>query len=61
MGQIKDILTETRNWAQEMRDTSGHDCIARAQFTCQIWNLNQMIKLINGIERMCHNVHNKQR
>ena len=61
MGQIKDILTEARDCAQEMRDTYGHNCIARAQFTCQIWNLNQTIKLINGIERMCKNVHNKQR
>ena len=61
MGQIKDILIETRDWAQEMQDAAEKNCLARAQYSCQIWNLGQMIKFIDGIEHLRDRWRRKQR
>ena len=61
MGQFKDILTETRDWAQQMRDAAGNNCIERAQYTCQVWNLDQMIKIGNAIEHAYNWLRDKQR
>ena len=61
MGQIKDTLTETRDWAQEMRDAADNNCLERAQFTCQVWNLDQMIKISNAIEHAYDWLRSKQR
>jgi hypothetical protein len=61
MGQIKDILTETRDWAQQMRDAASNNCLERAQFTCQTWNLDQMIKIVDTVERAYNWLRDKQR
>lgn len=61
MGKFKDILTETRDWAQELRDTPDNNCFERVQYTYQTWNLDQIIKITDVIERACDRLHNKQR
>ena len=58
---MKDVLIEARNWAQEMRNTPGNNCLERAQFTCQVWNLDQMIKITDLVERTWHQLHNRQK
>lgn len=61
MGQIKKILTETRDWAQEMRDAAGNNRIERAQYTWQVWNLDQAIKITSAIAHVYNRLCNKQR
>ena len=61
MGQIKDTLTETRDWAQQMRDSAGDNRLERAQFTYQAWNLDQMIKIVDTVERAYNWLRGKQR
>ena len=61
MGYFKDILIETRNMAQEMRRRSDNDCLERVQTACQVWHLDQMIKIAGGIEHICHKLKQKQK
>ena len=61
MGQIKDTLTETRDWAQEMKKSTRQYPLLHMQFAGQVWNLDQMIKISNAIERAYNRLRGKQR
>ena len=61
MRQIKDTLTETRDWALEMKDSTRQCPLLHIQFACQAWNLDKMIKIANTVERAYNRLRGKQR
>ena len=52
MGCLKKTILDTRNWAADMRDSSKSSPLDYAQFSCQLWNLNQILKVVEIFEKI---------
>ncbi len=59
MGQIRTILQETRDDVLHMKRNAGNNWLERAQFTCQLWNLDRMIDIANGIHNIRRRIRGK--
>ncbi len=61
MVQFRKILEETRDDVLHMKRNAGDNWMERAQYTCQLWNLNRMLDIANGIHKLRNRIRNKQR
>lgn len=61
MVQFRKILEETRDDVLHMKRNAGNNWMERAQYTCQLWNLNRMLDIANGIHKLRNRIRNKQR
>ncbi len=52
MGCLKKTIEETRDWATHMRNSSKSSPWDYAQYSCQVWNLNQILKAIEIFEKI---------
>ncbi len=55
MGHIRTILQETRNELYQMKCDAGQNWLERAQYACQLWNIDRMIDIADGISKL-HNL-----
>ncbi|MBQ4130093.1 MAG: hypothetical protein IJD69_01825 [Alphaproteobacteria bacterium] len=51
MGRITEILQDTYEWAEDLKNAPDNNCIERAQYSYQTWILKQMLKVANAISR----------
>ena len=61
MVQFRKILEETRDDVLHMKRNAGNNWMERAQYTCQLWNLDRMLDIANGIHKLRNRIRNKQR
>ena len=61
MVQFRKILEETRDDVLHMKRNAGNNWMERAQYTCQLWNLNRMLDIANGIHKLRNRIRSKQR
>ena len=61
MGQFRTILQETRDEIYQMKCESDKNWIDQIQYSCQLWNLDRMLDIANGIHKLRNRIRNKQR
>ena len=61
MGNIKDLIEETRELADKNKKDTKNNCIERVQYSYQEWALRQMINAIDFVERVRNTINQKKR
>ena len=61
MSNFRDILQEAHNTVSEFKVNSTNNRLEQFQYTCQLWNLNQMIRFVDFIAHMHNHTPNKQK
>ena len=61
MGQIRNLLAETREFAQDLKKSSDNDPINNIQLNCQIWTLGKIICFVDTINKMMRTLKQKQK
>ena len=53
MYSFKETLINARDWVSDMRDSSCSP-LERARYSCQLWNMNQILNAIKFVEKLKH-------
>lgn len=61
MGTFRDILQETRDTIYDIKQDTHNSKLDRIHYSCQLWNLDQLLKFTDRINSLCKRKHNKQR
>ena len=50
MNNIKDALTESLEYVNELKSDAKHSCVKQTQLKCQEWALNTMLNTVNKVQ-----------